>query len=737
MNQINLDALLRAPTALSGGASSPLKLHPDVQYQAMLRQNSGNQGGDGQAQLQINTPHGIALISLDKAQATMLQTALQQTNASLGASLGLTPSHSGQLKLTLSPTITVTVQIPPTINTATASSASVTASQQPLQLQLTPQSNGEILLQPQAKMPSQLFLLSTAEVLQLLKPLATASASVASVANTSAPLSLPVTLLRQENQIILTLNNQRQLQLPSKWLPTLAELPAQRPIAAQLMLQTVQGQLQIQLRVGEATTAMLSTASTSSAHKTTPQTNFPLQQETNIGQASANHRGKNLAANSAIKPSEPALNHTTTNKTFSITDIAATSTTALARSTQAEIHNLTPAQSRQLLPTLVSATQAVIDPSFKSQLASQNSPFQWQLIAPNKTGQDWQLQVSRRADSAANPSWHKNVANEPMQTSAPNTEQVKLAPLLIASTQVNRPLHWQADTAAPTTTAKTDHRALAVDVAPLWRQLLPLSQPKVDPLRADAELPPAVQAVLHEIRQHSLDSSKTLSSPQQLQQQLSAALQFNPQPQINPVVTPAAAATVALAIQLLLGRLSSQGSAENKATPNAKLQQLIGQLEPSQSSQLLRQLAGHASTMQGAQLATAEQLQQPNQPPQLFIQLPLLQQGESRFVELALTEREADGSQPGQKRTQWQLTMKFDLAKHGQMLVQVRLTGLQVSLQFYTEQQAPLALAQQFLPLFKDRLKMQGLDVTEAQCQLGKIPSQLYQRHHSLLAVKV
>jgi hypothetical protein len=733
MNQINLDALLRAPPASSGGASSPLKLHPDVHYQALLLQNSGNQGGDGQAQLQINTPHGIALISLDKAQATLLQTALQQTNASLG----LTPSHSGQLKLTLSPTITVTVQIPPNINTATTSSASVTASQQPLQLQLTPQSNGEILLQPQAKMPSQLFLLSTAEVLQLLKPLATASASVASVANTPVSISLPVTLMRQENQIILTLNNQRQLQLPLKWLPTAAELPAQRPIAAQLMLHTVQGQLQIQLRLSEARTAMLSTASTSSALKTPPQTDSPSLQEANIGQASLNHRSKNLEANPSIKPTEPALDHTTTNKTFSTADIAAKSTTALARSAQAEMHNLTPAQSRQLLPTLVSATQAVNDPSVKSQLVNQNSPFQWQLIAPNKAGQDWQLQVSRRADSAVNANWHKNLVNEPMQASAPNTEQVKIAPLLIASTQVNRALQWQASTTAPNLSTKTDHRPLAVDVAPLWRQLLPLSQPKVDPLRADAELPPAVQAVLHEIRQHSLDSSKTLSGPLQLQQQLSAALQFNPQPQINPVVTPAAAATVALAIQLLLGRLSSQSSAENKATPNAKLQQLIGQLEPSQSSQLLRQLAGHASTMQGAQLATAEQLQQPNQPPQLFIQLPLLQQGESRFVELALTEREADGSQPGQKRTQWQLTMKFDLAKHGQMLVQVRLTGLQVSLQFYTEQQAPLALAQQFLPLFKDRLKMQGLDVTEAQCQLGKIPSQLYQRHHSLLAVKV
>ncbi len=726
MNQINLDALLRAPPALSSGANAPLKLQPDVQYQAMLLQNGNDQQGDGQAQLQIQTPHGIALVSLDKAQATMLQTALQQTQPPPE----LTPTHNGQLKLTLSPTLTVTVQIPPKLNTASA--ASMTANQQPLQLQLTPQTNGQILLQPQAKMPSQLFLLNTAEVLQLLKPLAATTASTTDIANQPASVSLPVTLLRQDNQIILTLNNQRQLQLPLKWLPTAAELPAQRPIAAQLVLQTFQGQLQIQLQLGAAPTAMVATTA-STADKPTLQT----KQDANMGQVNLHHRGNTLETQHSSKSGEPALGQTTTSKIFSTSDMATQSTTALARATPAELHHLTPAHSRQLLPTLVSAAQTVMDPSFKSALTNQHSPFQWQLIAPDKTGQDWQLKVSHRPGSQVNLSLPQHRANEPIPASALNSEPGKIPPLLITSTQVNRPLQWQAGNAAPTPMAKTAHRASAVDVAPLWRQLLPLSQPKVDPLRSDAELPPAVQAVLHEIRQHSLDSSKTVSSPVLLQQQLSAALQFNPQPQANPVVTPAAAATVALAIQLLLGRLSSSGVNENKTPPHAKLQQLIGQLEPSQSSQLLRQLAGHASTMQGAQLATAEQLQQPNQPPQLFIQLPLLQQGESHFVELALTEREADGSQVDQKRTQWQLTLKFDLAAHGQMLVQVRLTGLQVSLQFYTEQQAPLALAQQFLPLFKDRLKMQGLDVTEAQCQLGKIPTQLYQRHHSLLAVKV
>ena len=56
--------------------------------------------------------------------------------------------------------------------------------------------------------------------------------------------------------------------------------------------------------------------------------------------------------------------------------------------------------------------------------------------------------------------------------------------------------------------------------------------------------------------------------------------------------------------------------------------------------------------MQGAQFASAEQAQSPQQQQQLFIQLPLVQQGQSRFAELALTEREAEGKSGTAKRMQ-------------------------------------------------------------------------------------
>ncbi len=688
MNQINLDALLPSQATVSGGTLSPLKLQPDLSYQAMLAQSR-----DGKPQLQINTPQGIALVSLSPTQAALLNTALgssanapnlplvNTTNAKLVAgtaiNLPLTPQLTVQLTAVAAP-----------VSAGTAQNA-----QASFQVQLTPQPDGQLLLQPQAKASTQMFNIAPAQVLLLLQSLQSQQSLAAAQrpsgeTTASNPLTFAVTLQRQDTHLLLTLANQRQLQLPLNWLPPAAHWPAQSPMAAQILLQATAGQLQVQILLPGSGKAEAAVATASTA----------------------------------------PINTELTAKTGALSPAAAVTGAETAGSTNKSVPlTLSVAQSRQLVTTLVAATQttasaelpgsAKVAASSMGPAASpalqQAMPVQWRLNPPTKAGTDWQLELS------ASP-----------QTPAP------AAPLKVDSSQLNRPLQWQA-AASPAQPLPQASKATTVDVAPLWRQLLPLSQAVLDPLRPDAELPPAVQAVLTEIRQQSLDTGKVISSQQLLQQQLTAALQFNPQPQLSPVASPAAAATLALAIQLLLGRLSQQAPTEQKTASSAKLQQLIGQLEPQQSSQLLRQLAGHASTMQGAQLATIEQQQQPGQNQQLFIQLPLLQQGDSRFAELALTEREADGSTPGQKRTQWQLTMKFDLASQGKLLVQVRLTGLEVSLQFYTEQSGPLAMAQQFLPLLKDRLKMQGLEVTEAQCQLGKIPDQLYQRNHSLLAVKV
>lgn len=539
-----------------------------------------------------------------------------------------------------------------------------------LQLQLQPGAQGQLQLNAQ-QAPFNIPL-QPSQLLQLLG------------SQQQQPLTMLVQLQRQQQQLLLTLPNQQQLQLPANWLDGAADWPVQQPKLAQLTVQLVQGQLKISITVQDA----------------------PAERR----QPSA---GTTQQASDLLKTTLPAA-------TLLADKALVTTPQGAASSASQKPQVFTAAQTNALLPVLAKALQPGGISADSGQLQLGKLELQ---LSNTKTAAlpNWQLQAIPVAGKT--PSWNLQLSADP--TSA--------TPLKVESTALNRPIQWQA---LPTSAQSNSQQQpkVTVDVSNAWRQWLPLQNPTVDPLLELPALPPAVLAILKELKAQTLDTSKPILQTQ-LQQQLTAALQFNPLQQLSQ--TPSSASTLAVALQLLLGRLGNQPSAELKSSPAQRLQNLVAQLDQTQSSQLLKQLAGHASKMQGAQFATAEQAQTPQQHQQLFIQLPLVQQGESRFAELALTEREADGKAGEAKRMQWQLTMKFDLAAAGNLLVQVRLTGLEVSLQFYAEQATVVSSAEQFLPLLKDRLKMQGLQVTEAQCQLGKIPEQLFARSNSLLAVRV
>lgn len=375
---------------------------------------------------------------------------------------------------------------------------------------------------------------------------------------------------------------------------------------------------------------------------------------------------------------------------------------------------LKPAIAQQLLPQLAKA-------SWPEQLGSEVKHWlaQAKVQGPAHSVQSWQWQLKQPA---------------PQQIQLELTPQAEARQLKLSVNEISRPFQFlplQSGTTAPSQQLQTDSRDL-------WRQWLPLSQSAPDLLADSPALPAAVRQVLQELRAQHPDAAK-LQNQQQLMQQINAALQF------SPLQTPSQPASVAgglaIAIQLLLGRLGAQLPAERQNPPQKeKLQQLIGQLDRNQSAQLLRQLSGHSSQLQSAQIANLEQQAtpaQPQKPEQLLIQLPLLQNGASRFAELAVSEREAEGAEQRSGQRCWQLTMKFDLGQQGEMLVQVRLIGKEVSLQFYADNEKTVQDTGQFLPLFKDRLTMQGLQVAEAGCQLGKIPEHLYQRGTSLLQVRV
>ena len=374
---------------------------------------------------------------------------------------------------------------------------------------------------------------------------------------------------------------------------------------------------------------------------------------------------------------------------------------------------LKPALQQQLVPLLARQTwPEQLGSDMKHWLANAR------VTAPAANGQSWLWQL-------------KHPGQQQLQLEL--TPQVEPRQLKLSVSDISRPFSF-----LPVNATHVAASPLKTDSRDLWRQWLPLSQASPDLLADSPILPAAVRQVLQELRTQHPDAAK-LQTQQHLMQQINAALQFNPLQ--TPAQPNSAAGGLAIAIQLLLGRLGAQLPAERQNLPQKdKLQQLIGQLDRSQSAQLLRQLSGHSSQLQSAQIANLEQQTTPAQtqrPEQLLIQLPLLQQGESRFTELAISEREADGSDSRSQQRCWQLTMKFDLAQQGEMLVQVRLIGKEVSLQFYADNEKTVQDTGQFLPLFKDRLTMQGLQVAEAGCQLGKIPEHLYQRGTSLLQVRV
>ncbi|SEH99377.1 hook-length control protein FliK [Rheinheimera pacifica] len=368
----------------------------------------------------------------------------------------------------------------------------------------------------------------------------------------------------------------------------------------------------------------------------------------------------------------------------------------------------------QLFNQPARSTTAV--PAAAQQLLSQLSG------SVNAGTQPYQLQLQQQAS-------HWQLLLQPVKTSAS---------VIITPEALSRTLQFNTDSNA--TAAKTPASTVQTPQTPntqqlvqqAWRHLLPLMPVQADTLASLPELPPAVQQILQLVRQ-SQPAADKVPSPQQLISQLNSLLQFQP---LQPSATAqTSGGALAAAIQLLLGHLLQKPLAAATQPANKPLAQLISQLEPGQASSLLRQLAGHSSTLQQSQLATLDSNNAQTQ--QLLLQLPMQQGSQSVFSQLLLEQREADGKHNGEKQTLWQLTMKFDLKQLGQLMVVAKLQQQQLQLQFYTDEMQAKLQADRFLPLLSDRCKAQGLEVTQAECTLGKIPDTILPRANSLLAIKV
>lgn len=497
-----------------------------------------------------------------------------------------------------------------------------------------------------------------------------------------------VQIQRQDQQLIVQLGQQKvQLPLPAQ----LQSLPASQWLDAKLQLKA--GQLSLvlpktllsqgserpvatQTKTELVTIPLKDTAANNKPALATP------SPTTQPAQTAATKAGLQAAAPQII-PLSPAVQQR-------ILPLVLPQLTNAANGTVLSLNEL------KQLPLPAATKQQLADPQYQLQLTPQGQ-LQLKAIPEQKTilieQQPKVLQL-------------QNAKAEQNQANTTAGEAVKVAKILVEPGVLNQ----------------------------AWRQLLPMLNPEWDNLAEAPDLPEPVKAILQLVRQSQPDASK-LSGLAQLPTQLQALLQFSPLQNVTMPQT--AAGTLAVAIQLLLGRLG-QSVPQNDRGPNKehKLKEFVAQLDQTQSSQLLKQLSSQSSSLQHAQLSTLEQ-QSKDSMQQIFLTLPIQNQQVSDFCQIAITQQEEEQEKGKGKAVAWQLSMKFDLKPLGQLLAISKLSGTSLALQLYTDTQALQLLAEKYLPLLKDRCKAQGIEVTEAHCQLGKIPDSLMPKTTSLLAIRV
>ncbi len=738
MNQINIDSLLSIGNSTK--IEPQLKIDTTQLYQALLKI-----GSDGSGQLQVatgNTPIKIALTTADlqqlvrpqntaSAQVTLsgqLQTAsAEQVTTSLPQSTA--NSYQGQRS-------EITARYAPTSPTATAQTSNISKTLDGTTWQVKLQPVSESQLSISMMKPAQQLPLTETAVFKLIQQ----ASQLPQLQNKTrlldnGQLQVQVQVVRQQERLLLSLDPSRPLlalPLPQssdkQQQAVLAQIPQfkdapkanelqQLPSAVRqngvLQLSIQQGQLQLRLQLTIAPSATLD-AKTPFA----PVANENAALGPTLAKAPSNSNAQaavdskvpvgNLNLASAEKATEPAKQpEFTSSNAPSPQSKLPQSASIDIQFNREQLKALLPSLTKQLVHQNLSQHngQLLVSEHASRQLnTAALSAEQWQLKA---TAQQWQVDV---------------------QALTPAKE------IRVSIKELDKAVQWHSP--AQPLQPKLPAIMPTVDIPALWRQLLPLTAGQIDPLRITPELPPQVQAFLQELKTNTLDHQK-IATAAELQAQLTASLQFSPT-QIQPNAL-TSAGSMAIALQLLIGRLSAAtGEVNRPVAGKEKLQQLIGQLNETQSGQLLKQLSGHSSQLQQAQFANLEQQAQlKSEQQQLFLQLPVLVQGQQQFVELAISEREADGSSANGNKRAWQLTMKFQLAEHGHLLVQVHLMGTEVSMQFYTETEQTQQLTSKWLPLFKDRLKVQGIEIKDIQVQRGKIPEHLYQRGTSLLQVKV
>lgn len=166
---------------------------------------------------------------------------------------------------------------------------------------------------------------------------------------------------------------------------------------------------------------------------------------------------------------------------------------------------------------------------------------------------------------------------------------------------------------------------------------------------------------------------------------------------------------------------------------HSKLLQDLGKLDPRGNliGELNKVLSGHSLH----KLSSAETSLQHQD--SFYYILPNMFSPQHKDIELIIKrEREPCEQQEQQTQQAWQLNMKLDVGKSGDVLAKVKLANNNLDLNLYASNQTLKDTILKYLPHLNKRLESLGLQV-KPKCFLGKIPDSLHKTNYQVVQTYV
>lgn len=297
---------------------------------------------------------------------------------------------------------------------------------------------------------------------------------------------------------------------------------------------------------------------------------------------------------------------------------------------------------------------------------------------------------------------------------------------------------------------------MQLHISQLAKQILPKTQAQtqvfsdlINTLSDLRDVSAPLKTVLNSVKDSILksDNQMGLNDHASLKQLLSSTI--NPAP-LNALASNAQTgflnALVTLLQVALASRLQKQSndyaSKVQQAIPDI-VKKLIPNISPSQGARLAQEFnqfdSKHLLSTDIAKLLANHQQHKLTSldssiqgQDSLYYSLPNIFNKQGKDIELLIKheyQQKDEDKEHSDAEKQWALTMKFEIGEKGELLAKTKLKGSQIDLQIYTSNELLKGEVLTHLPLLKTRLANLGIELLNRQCQLGKIPDSLNERH--------